>query len=209
MLAVRFPRATIDAVDISEGMLSHLKEKAGPERFVPIVADMVDYVRGKPDESLDVAFSVGGIGYAQPEKVIEESGRVLRKGGILAFVIWYRDTLRPVFDAVRICMRRFPGRVQAVALPGFPSSPRPLLRACRRAGLSVEHHQDGYHTVATAEEMQRDVLPWLKKTGVLAGFDSMLSFADDPEVARCFDSALKRRSGTLDHHYGLFVAVKQ
>ena len=54
----------------------------------------------------------------------------------------------------------------------------------------------------------RRLLPWLLRTGTLAGFDALLPLAETGPVADTFEACLAADPEPLQHHYALAVAVR-
>lgn len=204
-LSTDFPRCSVSAIDLSMNMQSEARKKVLARNVEFVCADMLDFLTQSPDNSASMIVSGWAIGYSKPSRIIRESSRVLSRGGILAFVVNYRDTLKPVFHAYRKCMMRFPASVRKALIPRFPVSYASLESILEKNGFEVVWHEEGSHAIERpkGENGHRE---WLLKTGVLAGFDSMLPLRNDGPVAEYFDKLLSESREPITHHYIALVA---
>lgn len=207
-LAERFVQAQVEGVDISTGMLERARRRRPHGRIAFRRGDLLERLRGEAEVSVDLILSAWALGYSRPAAAIAESARVLVEGGTLAFVVNRLDTLGPVFRAFRTCMAEFPGEVRMALWPKHPRSWRQLARILNRAGFTVEWCEEGTVWLPMPSDM-REARNWLLRTGVLAGFDTVLPLAQDGPVAERFDRAMAAGSGRLGHHYISVVARRR
>ncbi|MGD9366446.1 MAG: methyltransferase domain-containing protein [Desulfobacteraceae bacterium] len=207
-LARCFPHRILNAVDISEGMLSEAQKNHGNDRVNWIHADMLDYLACQPMAKTAFIFSAWAIGYSHPGKVIREAARMLKKGGVFAFVVNLSDTLPLVFRTFRRCMLHHPRQVRLAAAPGFPKSGSVLKNALVKNGFQIIHHDEGYQVIEIPSETKVGGLAWLRKTGILAGFDAMLPLSENRKLAEDFERMLKSGNEPMKHHYVIFVGRK-
>jgi SAM-dependent methyltransferase len=170
---------------------------------------MLDYLACQPMAGTAFIFSAWAIGYSHPGKVIREAARLLKKGGVFAFVVNFSDTLSSVFRTFRRCMLHHPGLVQLAAVPGFPKSGSGLRNVLVKNGFHIIHHDEGYQVIEVPAETKENCLPWLRKTGILAGFDAMLPLFENRKLAEDFERMLKSCNEPLKHHYVLFAGRKK
>lgn len=196
------PLATVVAVDVSAAMLD-VARKNGPKQVSFVVADMLEFLRQRPNSSATLIVSTWALGYSHPAKLFRECGRVLKSGSKLGFIVNYADTLTPIFRTFRRAIIRFPDLVQRAAWPRFPRDWHFLETQLNENGFIVEGHEDGQVNVDPPEG---PLLPWLQKTGILAGFDSMLDLSG--EVADFFESEMASHRSHITHHYAMAVARK-
>ena len=72
-------------VDASKGMLDQARsECADPCTFIH--ADILDYLKTVPDESVDVITCCWGLGYSKPLSVLRQIFRVLKVGGKVGII---------------------------------------------------------------------------------------------------------------------------
>lgn len=202
LMAERAPAARVTGVDVSAGMLE-IARAGAPANARFVRADMLDHIRATVSESVQLVLSTWAIGYSKPAELIRESHRVLRPGGTLAFIVNYFDTLQPIFRAYQKCMLRFPDRVQRAAWPRFPRNWQWLVTRIAAAGFSIVWHEDGQERIQVPEGA---TLPWLKQTGILAGFDAMLDLSG--AAAEAFERELAADPSPIFHHYAAVIAHK-
>jgi ubiquinone/menaquinone biosynthesis C-methylase UbiE len=207
-LSAMFPQHAIAAVDISTEMLARAREKIHSARVELTCVDMLEFLRRQPDRNAAMITSAWAIGYSQPAKVIAEAGRVLPENGLLGFVVNYRDTLQPIFLSFRKCMARFASSLQKIALPQFPRDFAAINNMLARGGFEVVSQEDGYQSIRKPPAEQ-NYLQWMLKTGVLAGFDSMLPLKENGPVADYFEQLLHDSRLPFDHHYVIVIARRK
>lgn len=206
-LACRFPSASIAAVDVSGEMLQRCRKSVASPSITFRCADMLAFLREQEAESVDAIVSAWAIGYSNPARVAAEAARVLRPGGILAFVVNYLDTMQAVFGAFRHCMRTYPEHVVRITIPRFPRNRKAVERMLHRCGFAASRIDEG-HRMIRGEHGGEPLLPWLLGTGVLAGFDRMMPLRDSAAVRRTFERRLAARWQPLTHHYVSAVATR-
>jgi ubiquinone/menaquinone biosynthesis C-methylase UbiE len=205
-LAERYPDHEITALDISERMLDAARQRLARYKNVSFVlADMLEYLLEQTRSSVAMIVSSWAIGYSKPFAVIRESSRVLIGGGALAFVVNYQDTLGPIFLAFRKCMARFPDKLNRIARPHFPRAWAPLAGALRKHNFNNIWHEENHMSI-TPPLSGGGKLPWLLRTGVLAGFDAMLPLHEEGPVSGYFERVLLEQDEPLAHHYVAVVA---
>lgn len=95
----RYPRSRAVALDLSEGMLGHARQRRRWRRTpFPVCADAADLPLS--DASVDLVFSNLMLQWCNDlDTVLREFRRVLRPGGLLAFTTFGPDTLRELREA--------------------------------------------------------------------------------------------------------------
>ena len=202
-LAKANPASSVVAVDISEEMLDRARAQS-PPNLSCVAADMLGFARREEAESAALIVSTWALGYSHAARLLRECGRVLVRGGKLAFIVNYSDTLAPVFRAYQRCMLEFPGRVRLAAFPRFPRDWRFLEGTLSRCGFEVEWHEDRQLNI---QPPAGEVLAWLRQTGVLAGFDAMLDLSG--AAGAFFESDLAANRDSLFHHFAMALARKR
>jgi SAM-dependent methyltransferase len=200
-LARQNPRTRVVGVDISAGMLELAREDA-PGNLIFVHADMLNFTRKLADNSVQAIVSAWALGYSRPAWLFRECHRALA-GGVFGFVVNYYDTLAPVFRAFQKCMMQFPERVRLAAWPRFPRNWASLENSLRRTGFRIEWHVDGETKVAPPAG---PLLPWLRQTGILAGFDAVLDLTGPVELM--FENELQPARSGIVHHYAAVLASK-
>lgn len=201
-LAQANPEATVVAVDISPAMLERAQREA-PANLRCVVSDMLDFVRSQPTASAKLIVSTWALGYSRPARLVRECSRLLPGGARFAFIVNYADTLAPVFRSFQRCMLAFPDRMRLAAWPRFPKDWDSLENQLRQSGFAVEWHQEGARKItAPAGEL----LPWLRQTGILAGFEGMLDLSGP--VAALFETDVAEGREDIYHHFAMAIARK-
>lgn len=205
-LSAANPRLPIAAVDVSARMLERARARLSGREAAFVQDDMLRFLRSRPADSASLVFSAWSMGYSTPFSVMVESARVLKPGGTFAFVVNLADTMEPVFTAFRRCMARHPGLVRLAAWPRFPKSGSDLAGSLQAVRLEPVWSVEGRKEIPRPEG---PLLPWLLKTGVLAGFDRMLPLREAGPAAEAFESFLAEDPRPLRHHYAAAVARKR
>ncbi len=196
------PEARVVAVDVSPEMLA--RAAAGPPANMQcVVQDMLEFVEGWEARSPALIASTWALGYSHPARLIRRCGALLASGGLLAFIVNYRDTLAPVFRAYQRCMLRFPARVRLAAVQRFPRDWGFLEGTLRRTGLKVTWRQEGRKHI---EPPAGPLLLWLRQTGILAGFEGMLDLS--AAAADYFEGQLAPHRDEIFHHFAMAIARK-
>jgi trans-aconitate 2-methyltransferase len=200
-LAARNPAARVVGVDVSPGMLEKAREENPGIDYRQ--ADMLTFLRAFSDPRLRLVVSTWAIGYSRPVDLFTRCRQILPSGGVLAFIVNYADTLAPVFRAFSRCMLRFPERVRLAAWPRFPKDAPQLMAQLESRGFRLDVFESGEQPIPIPEG---PVLPWLRQTGILAGFDSMLDLSGP--AAELFENEFRADLRPLVHHYALVIATQ-
>ena len=206
-LLAAYPERHLVAVDISTQMLAQARRRCPGGDFR--TADMLAYCRQVPDASQALVLSAWAIGYSQPVKLLREISRVLAPGGSVLFVTNLADTMQPVFLAYRRTLARFPERTKGAIVHHFPPSPAGLADGLRRCGVAVDELLSG--EIAIATPAAEDIVDWLLKTGILAGFAEILPIHDDQDVRDYFrqELLLALKHQPLAHHYCIVKGTRR
>ena len=177
------------------------------ERFRFLEAD----VTAIPLESgsVDLLISRGSVPFWDDHvAAFAELYRVLAPGGWELFVTNLADTMQPVFLAYRRTLARFPERTKGAIVHHFPPSPAGLADGLRRCGVAVDELLSG--EIAIATPAAEDIVDWLLKTGILAGFAEILPIHDDQDVRDYFrqELLLALKQQPLAHHYCLVKGAR-
>jgi trans-aconitate methyltransferase len=202
-LAAHNPGACVIGVDVSPGMLEVARQTRPQLQLRYVEADMLEFLRGCTMPEVRMIVSTWALGYSHPAAVFAAGHRLLPPGGVLAFIVNYADTLAPVFQAFSRCLFRFPDRVRLAAWPRFPRSPQRLRAQLESHGFRPSVFEEGHQPIPIPEGK---VLPWLRQTGILAGFDSMLDLSGP--AADFFEHQCRADARPLVHHHAVVVASK-
>jgi SAM-dependent methyltransferase len=201
-LAQANPEATVVAVDISPAMLERARRQA-LANLRCVVSDMLDFVRRQAAASASLIVSTWALGYSHPARLFRECGRLLPGGSRFAFIVNYADTLAPVFRSFQRSMLAFPDRMRLAAWPRFPRDWDSLQHQLRRSRFAVEWHQEGSRKITAPDG---PLLPWLRQTGILAGFEGMLDLSGP--AAALFETGMAEGRDHIYHHFAMAIARK-
>jgi trans-aconitate methyltransferase len=208
ILSRKFPDNKVYASDISENMLSEAKKRtAGTKNISYSRSDMLDYLNQWKNEEPAMIYSSWAMGYSKPAEITKLSSRLLVRNGVLAFVVNLEDTLKPVFDAFQSCMLKYPGKVEKALWPSFPESLESMIILLEKKGFRIEWKEEGFKQIFPPPDST--ITAWLLRTGILAGFDSVLSIKNDPAIKDFFEERLQKEKDMIKHHYVSVIAVKE
>jgi hypothetical protein len=165
---------------------------------------MLEFVQAWEAGPPSLIVSAWALGYSHPARLLGRCGALLSKGSLLAFIVNYKDTLAPVFRAFQRCMLRFPGQVRLAAMQRFPKDWPFLESALQKAQFNVVWSQEGRKHIECPEGA---LLPWLRQTGILAGFDGMLDLSGPAAVY--FEEQLAPERDAIFHHFAIAIAQKK
>jgi ubiquinone/menaquinone biosynthesis C-methylase UbiE len=202
-LAKRFPGYRISGIDISFGMLTRAAHNCPTAFFIH--ADSLHFLSGQAAESaggIIAAWSLGG----SPDLPLEiaECRRVLKKKGSFAFIISLADSMAPVLYAFQKCMYRYPGKVTRALLPQYPKNWNALEKLLNKNSFKTVWMEEDRIDIKPDNPMRP--LAWLLKTGVLAGFETVLPLRSDKAVAEYFEQELLASEIQLQHHFIAAIA---
>jgi ubiquinone/menaquinone biosynthesis C-methylase UbiE len=207
-LAARFPGRTVEACDVSAGMIAEARSRPGGETVTWSVADMLDSLSMRAENSAALIVAAWSAGYTDVRAVAREARRVLRSGGRFALVVNLADTLAPLRRAFRYCMQAHAAELRRLPRFPFPRNADVVRSALTAAGLAVEQIEDGACEIPPPGPAGGRRLPWLLRTGTLAGFDTLLPLDRPGPVADTFEARLASDPEPIRHHYALAVAVR-
>ena len=204
--AERFPDHAIAACDLSSGMIAEARARPGAAAISWHVADLRSFLSARPDSSAALAVAAWSAGYGDFRRICRETRRVLAPGGCFALVVNLADTLTPLRRAFRYCMQAHARELRRIARFPFPPSIDAVRRDLVAAGFTVVHLEDGFCAIQPQPSSDGRLLPWLLRTGTLAGFDAMLPLDRPGPCADTFEAHLAADPEPLRHHYALAVA---
>jgi len=184
-------KGRVIGVDSSCGMLEVAREKRDGG-CIYVHADVVDYLRSLPRNSVDVITCAWGLGYSRPWLIVREASRVLRNGGRIGIIDNTLFSLSGVLWASILVFAERPDALVHVMQVRFLPAAWCLAFLMRMAGLGVLTTWDGvktYHVPDGDAAIAR-----LTRTGAAAGFE----FAAD-ETHR--EAVFCRFARTLERKY--------
>lgn len=207
-LAERYAGRPVLACDVSAGMLAQARTRLGRHAVTWVEADMVSFLAGQPDGAAALIVAAWSAGYTDLARLAREVRRVLCAGGCFACVLNLADTLGPLRRAFRYCMQAHARELRRLPRFPFPRDAASVRSALERADLALTHCAAGYCPIRPSPSAGRRLLPWLLRTGTLAGFDALLPLAETGPVSDTFEACLAADPEPLQHHYALAVAVR-
>lgn len=205
-LAERFPDRAIAACDLSSGMIAEARARPGAEAILWHVGDIRSFLSARPAGSAALVVAAWSAGYGDFRRICREARRVLAPGGCFALVVNLADTLAPLRRAFRYCMQAHARELRRIARFPFPPSPGAVRRGLLDAGFTINPFEDGFCSIEPAPSPDGRLLPWLLRTGTLAGFDTMLPLDRPGPCADTFEARLAADPEPIRHHYALAVA---
>lgn len=205
-LAERHPDRTVVACDLSAGMVEQARGQAPTSRTEWQVGDMLTFLHARPSASAALIVAAWSVGYTDYRAVFRECRRVLGRGGQLAVVVNLADTLAPLRRAFRYCMQAHARDLRMLTAFPFPRSVHALRAALHDAGLAIDRIEEGACPITPQATVDGRYLPWLLRTGTLAGFDAMLPLDRPGPVADTFEARLAADRDPIQHHYALAIA---
>ena len=207
-LAACYSGRDIAACDLSAGMLAQARAHPAAGAIAWHVADIRSFLADRAGGSAALAVAAWSAGYGDFRRICRDVHRVLAPGGVFACVVNLADTLAPVRRAFRYCMQAHAAELTRLARFPFPRSPAAVRRDLRAAGFRIDLFEDGFCPIAPPDSADGRRLPWLLRTGTLAGFDAMLPLDRPGPCADTFEARLAADPEPIRHHYALAVAVR-
>ena len=207
-LAARVPNHAVSACDISSGMIAEARTRPEANVISWNVADIRSFLATLPGGSSALAVAAWSAGYDDFHRICRDVRRILAPGGAFALVVNLADTLAPLRRAFRFCMQAHAADLNRLARFPFPRSSSAVRRGLLAAEFRIVHFEDGFCPIEPPLSADGRRLPWLLKTGTLAGFDAMLPFDRPGPCADTFEARLAADPEPIRHHYALAVAVR-
>ncbi len=183
--------SSIDAVDLSEGMLSVARG-----RFAASDHPQPNFISGDALELLDaekrydLVFSSWVLGYIPIEPFIEKCVTSLSDGGRLAFIVHRENSPARELAIFEELISNDPGALTKPVDFDFPRDSRHVGDLLARAGLITHHLSEG--EVTFRYDSADEVLEHLLKSGAGTAFYQAIDPAKRDRLARSFVERLKR-----------------
>jgi ubiquinone/menaquinone biosynthesis C-methylase UbiE len=200
----RINNSEFTLVDISEGMLNQAKNNSNLEANF-IKSDMLSFLRSSKDNSFDIVICAWAIKYQNPNEIINEVSRVLKKDGYFAVIVNLKGTLPEVRKIYPKLILKNYKKINKVMkeLPN-PIHPRTFTRWFKKENFSKVEVKSGSH-VFTFDDTE-SLVSFITSTGALAGFDAMVDMQDNDVRKLMIKLFNKKNINTITHKYvwGIF-----
>ena len=191
-------------VDISEGMLNQAKNNSDLESKL-IKSDMLSFLKNSKDNSFDIVICTWAIKYQNPNEIIKEVSRVLKKDGYFAVIVNLKGTLPEVRKIYPKLILKNYKKVNKIMkeLPN-PIHSKTFTRWFKKENFSKVEVKRGSH-IFTFDNTE-SLVSFITSTGALAGFDAMVDMQDNDIKYSMIKLFNKKNINTITHKYvwGIF-----
>lgn len=190
-LAIRFPHASLDALDLSATMVETARGACPtPERVRWHVSDLGHYQAGHP---VDLLASNAALHWIEPQQAaFSAAHRLVRPGGIIACSLMVHGTLRELHHTRRDCV---PDKPPQQRLP----DPEGLRSALAETHFDVQHFET--RSYRTRHPSARHFLTALHDMGLTGGSVSRaarpLNRGELERVAACYQARFGSANGEV------------
>jgi len=203
-------KSRVVGVDRCEGMLLEAQNQYGNIcEFVQ--ADILDYLKTIPDNSIDIITCCWGLGYSKPWAVLRQARRILKAGGKIGIVDNTIFSLREILYCSFQAFAETPEKLINLMRFRFLTGKRQMGLLFKILGMKPLYLAKGEraYKVATGKE----AIARLQATGAAAGFEYAAQPEDEEEIfgrfAEIIEEKYKKADGiTITHRYLLGIAVK-
>ncbi len=197
-------------VDASKGMLEQAEKNYG-DRCEFINRDIVEFLAGLPDESLDLVTCCWGLGYSKPFSVLKQIKRVLKKGGRVGIVDNSIFSLREVLYCSFLTFMEQPEKLTNLMRFRFLMLSGHLGFYFRVLGMKTAYLSDGSKSYNV--ESGKAAIDRLISTGAAAGFEYAACAEDKEQIFERFAEIIEQKymgqNGIkITHRYLAGIATK-
>lgn len=200
----RINNSKFTLVDISDGMLKQAKNNSNLDgKFIK--SDMLSFLKRTKDNSFDIVICAWAIKYQNPNEIIKEVSRVLKKDGCFAVLVNLKGTLPEVRKIYPKLILKNYKKINKVMkeLPN-PIHQRTFTRWFLKENFSKIEVKSGSHIFTFNDS--KSLVSFVTSTGALAGFDAMVDIQDDDIKNSMIKLFNKKKINTITHKYvwGIF-----
>lgn len=191
-------------VDISDGMLKQAKNNCKIDaRFIK--SDMLSFLKSSKDDSFDIVVCAWAIKYQNPNEIIKEVSRVLKKDGCFTVIVNLKGTLPEVRKIYPTLILKNYKKINKIMkeLPN-PINQKTFKRWFEKENFSNIEVKSGSHIFTF--DNPKSLVSFVTSTGALAGFDAMVDMQDDEIKNSMIKLFNKKEINTITHKYvwGIF-----
>ena len=203
---------SLKAVDISQGMLSQARARLKARQIENahlVCADALDVM--PINAGLDLVFSSWVLGYIPLKPFFAASGRALKDGGRLAFIVHKEDSPREALDIFWQLVGEDPGALEKKVVFDFPKDAEHLKSKLKAEGLQVDKLWDG--KITFTYDSPQEVLDHLLRSGAGTVFYGAVAPDKREHLQKRFmEELVSRNNGRANfevvHEYFSCVACK-
>ena len=197
-------------VDSSEGMLVEAKTSYG-QTCDFVNSDALEYLKGLPDNSLDLITCCWGLGYSKPFAILRQIRRVLKKGGKVGIIDNSLFSLREVMYCSFLTFIEQPEKLEHLMRFWFLMGSWHLCLYYRFLGLRPIKYWGGEKSYIV--ESGKKAIERLQATGGAAGFEYAANDEASKQIFSRFAEIIEERHLKPDgiiitHRYLAGIAQK-
>ncbi len=177
----KWKNANIICVDISEEMLKKMQKIDGVEVYKK---DVIEFLKNMDAKSVDIIVAAWSLSYVPHRPFLEETSRVLKKGGRIGIIVNKKDTLRETRKCIITSLREEPKMLKKLMRVYLPKDAASMAKLLDRCGFETTFMEDCEKRFEFGSS--KEAVEFVFSTGALAGF------------MRSFDKKLKER--LVDRH---------
>ena len=197
-------------IDKSEGMLAQARKNYGQSCDF-INADILEYLRELPNNSLDLVTCCWGIGYSKPLAVLRQIKRVLRSTGRIAIIDNSLFSIREVIYCSFLAFMEQPEKLVNLMQFRFLMGSWHLGLLFRMLNMKPLYLGNGNKSYTV--ESGQAAIERLRATGAAAGFEYAANAEDQEQISHRFaeiieQKYMKNNGITVTHRYLTGIAEK-
>lgn len=191
-----------DVVDISKGMLKQVPKSTDVACFQ---SDMISFLQQSEENKYDLIICSWALKYQNPQKIIKQCFRILKKNGIFAVIVNTKQTLPEVRKIYSSLLYENISSLQKLMLElPNPKNEQQLNKWITKKGFQKKFSQSGSQVISFASSAL--AVEFVTSTGALAGFDMMLDLHNEKIKKQMITKFEQTKTKTITHYfvYGIY-----